>query len=75
LKKCWKKIKKYISKKNILEHLGNCRILVEEDQNIQDWKIWQCIFIDEDPIGKENSTWGGKFKIEFLRTQLESFKV
>jgi hypothetical protein len=30
-KKYWMKIKKYINKKNMAEHLGNCRRLVRED--------------------------------------------
>ena len=34
--KCWKNKNKYISKKSIPKHLGNYRILVEEDQKIQD---------------------------------------
>ena len=34
-KKCWKKIKKYISQKNIPEHLENCLRLIEEDKDIQ----------------------------------------
>jgi hypothetical protein len=40
----WKKIEKYISEKNISERPGSCWRLIEEDQNIQDWKTWQCIF-------------------------------
>jgi len=35
LNKYWKKIKKYINEKNISERSGNCQILVEIDQNIQ----------------------------------------
>jgi hypothetical protein len=31
IKKYWMKIKKYINKKNMAEHLGNCRRLVRED--------------------------------------------
>jgi hypothetical protein len=38
-KKYWKKINKYTSKKNISEHSGNCWKIVEEDPNMQDWKI------------------------------------
>ena len=34
-------------------------------------KFDNVFLIDEDPIDKENSIWGGKFKIECLRTQLE----
>jgi hypothetical protein len=30
-------------------------------------------FTDKSPISKENSIWEEKFKIEFLRTQLEFF--
>ena len=32
------------NKKNILECSGNYQRLVDENQNIQDWKIWQCSF-------------------------------
>jgi len=48
-KRKYKKIKKILEEKkqkknilvekNISERLGNCQRLVEEDQNIQDWKI------------------------------------
>jgi len=32
-------------------------------------------FTDKSPISKENSIWEEKFKIEFLRTQLEFFLI
>jgi hypothetical protein len=30
---------------------------------------------NKSPISKENSIWVGKFKIEYVRTQFEFFKV
>jgi hypothetical protein len=40
-------IKKYISKKNMLEHLGICRSVVEEDQIYKIEKFDNVFSIDE----------------------------
>jgi hypothetical protein len=76
IKKYWKKIKKiYSSEKSIPEHTKTCWRLVEEDK-IYKTEIFDSVFFtDKGPISKENLIWGGKFKIEYLKTQLEFFKI
>jgi hypothetical protein len=48
---------------------GNCQKLVEKDQIYKVRKKSDSVFLtDKSPINKENSIWGGKFKIGCLRT-------
>ena len=75
LKKYWKKIKNILVK----------TIYQKTKEIIENWlrkiKIYKIGKFDsvvstgKGPFGKENPIWGGKFKIECLRTQLEFFKV
>jgi len=66
--------KKFTSKKSIFECLENCQKLIEEDQACKIEKFNNVFLIDEDPIYKENSTWGDKWKIGCLRAQLDFFQ-
>ena len=70
-KKYWKKIKKYISMWKIYQ---NTQEIVEDWLGkIKIYKIgeFDSVFsTDKGSIGKENSIWGGKFKIGCLMTQL-----
>jgi len=61
--------------KCITECPKNCRKLVEEDQIYKIKKFNSVFLTNKSPISKENSIWVGKFKIEYVRTQFEFFKV
>jgi hypothetical protein len=62
-------------RKSITKRPKNCWKLVEEDQIYKIKKFNSVFLTNKSPISKENSIWVGKFKIEYVRTQFEFFKV
>jgi hypothetical protein len=54
--------------KNLLKIVKKKKNLVEEDQNIQNWKINGLILTDEGFINKKNPIGEEKFKIKCLIT-------